>query len=449
MEVAANPAAAETLSRELFWLGQVIDNAVQRQFRAPDEPYDLLAPPELESDSSDYADSIRTHGFGAEHRLILILAMAPHLMPHALDPFLARNPNLERCFTMFGGIVSGHGCFRPTHETAAFLLSGGDLHRRLMAGALLAGDGPLVQENFIDLSSEQHPTGFAQPLLINTNRLSLLTRGEKYRPDFRADFPAKRLTTALQWNDLILPRQTLNDVEEILAWIEYGNSILADPGFGRFIRPGFRSLFHGPPGTGKTLTATLLGKVSQLDVYRVDLSMVVSKWIGETEKNLAAVFDQAEGNGWILFFDEADALFGKRTDVSHSNDRYANQEVSYILQRVEDFDGIVILASNFKGNIDDAFARRFQSMIHFPMPGGRERLRLWQNAFSDPDRITPDVDLRALANDYELSGGAIVNILRYAVLAAHRKGTEAVALADIKDGIARELRKDGRIAESD
>lgn len=449
MEIAANPATAETLSRELFWLGQVIDQAVQRQFHAPDDPYVLLPPPTLASDTSDYADAIRTHGFAPEHRLILILAMAPHLMPHALDPFLARNPNLERCFTMFGGIVSGHGCFRPTHETAAFLLSGGDLHRRFMAGALLAGDGQLVQRNFIDLSTDQHPTSFAQPLLINTNRLSLFTRGEKYRPDFHPDFPAKRLTTALQWTDLILPRQTLNDVEEILAWIEYGDSILADPGFGRFIRPGFRSLFHGPPGTGKTLTATLLGQVSRLDVYRVDLSMIVSKWIGETEKNLASVFDQAEGNGWILFFDEADALFGKRTDVSHSNDRYANQEVSYILQRVEDFDGIVILASNLKGNIDDAFSRRFQSMIHFPMPGARERLRLWQNAFPDPGRLAPDVDLNTLANDYELSGGAIVNILRYAVLSALRKETRAVTLSDIKDGISRELRKDGRIAEVD
>src|SRR5204863_2251929 len=136
----------------------------------------------------------------------------------------------------------------------------------------------------------------------------------------------------------------------------------------------------GPPGTGKTLTAGLLGKEFNKDVYRVDLSQIVSKYIGETEKNLSKIFDRAEHKDWILFFDEADALFGKRTNVQSSHDKYANQEVSYLLQRVEDYAGLLILSSNFKNNLDDAFIRRFHEVVHFPLPDARQRLILWEKS---------------------------------------------------------------------
>ena len=134
----------------------------------------------------------------------------------------------------------------------------------------------------------------------------------------------------------------------------------------------------GPPGTGKTMTASLLGKEFNKDVYRIDLSQIVSKYIGETEKNLEKIFVKAEHKDWILFFDEADALFGKRSNVQSAHDKYANQEVSYLLQRVEDFSGLIILASNYKTNIDSAFVRRFNAIIHFPMPGHHERFELWR-----------------------------------------------------------------------
>ncbi|WP_299843939.1 ATP-binding protein [uncultured Roseovarius sp.] len=270
--------------------------------------------------------------------------------------------------------------------------------------------------------------------------------GTRHRPDFQADFPAKRLTTKMTWEDLILTDRTRHEVGEILAWIEHGEVLERDAGIGRLIKPGYRSLFHGPPGTGKTLTATLLGQRTDRDVYRVDLSMVVSKWIGETEKNLAQIFDQAEGQNWILFFDEADALFGKRTEVSQSHDRYANQEVSYILQRIEDFDGVIILASNFKSNIDSAFARRFQSMIRFELPRPPERLRLWKAAFPDRSLLATDVDLEELAKGFELSGGAIVNAARYAYLARLRNQQKTISRAEIRTGITRELQKMGKIA---
>src|SRR4029450_11218664 len=147
------------------------------------------------------------------------------------------------------------------------------------------------------------------------------------------------MTPGLGGSALVLPDSILDEVEEIRAWIEHRETLLRGWQLERKIKPGFRSLFYGPPGTGKTLTAALLGKTTGLDVYRVDLSLIVSKWVGETEKNLAGVFDQAEASDWILVFDEGEVLFGKRTQTSSSHDRYANQEVAYLLQRIEDCPG--------------------------------------------------------------------------------------------------------------
>jgi SpoVK/Ycf46/Vps4 family AAA+-type ATPase len=207
---------------------------------------------------------------------------------------------------------------------------------------------------------------------------------------------------------------------------------------------GYRVLFHGPPGTGKTLTATLLGKYTGRDVYRIDLSMVVSKYIGETEKNLENLFAKAEAKHWILFFDEADSLFGKRTNVRDAHDKYANQEVSYLLQRVEDFDGLVILATNMKNNIDDAFIRRFNSIIKFSMPDENERVEIWRKCFPSRIRFEEDKDLPQLVKKYELSGGNITNIVQYACLKAIEKKGETIYLQDVLNGIKREMHKEGK-----
>jgi SpoVK/Ycf46/Vps4 family AAA+-type ATPase len=153
----------------------------------------------------------------------------------------------------------------------------------------------------------------------------------------------------------------------------------------------------------------------------VDLSLLVSKYIGETEKNLARVFEQAERQRWILFFDEADALFGKRSDTNDAHDRYANQEVAYLLQRIETFEGVAILASNLHQNLDEAFLRRFEAVVYFPPPRAEERLRLWREGFSTKARVT--ADLERIARQHDLSGGAIINVIRRVSLAAIARGT--------------------------
>ena len=194
-------------------------------------------------------------------------------------------------------------------------------------------------------------------------------------PDFASDFPAHRLTTPLTKDDLDLSRQTLDQIKHIETWLMNERAALEDWGLNKKLNSGYRALFYGSPGTGKTLTAAVLGQSTGREVYRIDLSMVVSKYIGETEKNLSRVFDEAEKKGWILFFDEADALFGKRTETSSANDRYANQEVSYLLQRIETYTAVTILATNLRSSIDEAFSRRFQSMVAFTRPNNDEQKR--------------------------------------------------------------------------
>jgi SpoVK/Ycf46/Vps4 family AAA+-type ATPase len=219
--------------------------------------------------------------------------------------------------------------------------------------------------------------------------------------------------------------------------------ILTDWGLSKHVGRGYKALFYGPPGTGKTLTATLLGQRTGLDVYRVDLSMVVSKYIGETEKNLGLIFDMAAERDWILFFDEADALFGTRTATSSAHDRYANQEVAYLLQRIEDCESLVILASNLRSNIDDAFFRRFQSAVGFAQPTVAERLQLWRNILSSLP-LDGDVSAKALAREHELTGAAISNIARHAAILALRRGAVRLGAQDIQSAITAEMRKEGR-----
>jgi SpoVK/Ycf46/Vps4 family AAA+-type ATPase len=211
------------------------------------------------------------------------------------------------------------------------------------------------------------------------------------------------------------------------------------------IKPGYRALFYGPPGTGKTLTATLLGKYTGKEVFRIDLSRVISKYIGETEKNLSKLFDKAENKNWLLFFDEADALFGKRTGIRDAHDKYANQEVAYLLQRIEGYNGLVILASNQRNNIDDAFIRRFQAIIHFPMPRPEERLMIWQKAFPPQIEIAQEVDWQFVASKYELTGAGILNVAHFCALEALADQTHLVDLKRLESAIYREFVKEGKV----
>jgi SpoVK/Ycf46/Vps4 family AAA+-type ATPase len=188
-----------------------------------------------------------------------------------------------------------------------------------------------------------------------------------------------------------------------------------------------------------------LGKYTGKDVFRIDLSRVVSKYIGETEKNLSRLFDKAENKNWILFFDEADALFGKRTDIRDAHDKYANQEVSYLLQRIEGYSGLVILATNQRGNIDDGFVRRFQAMIHFPMPRPEERYGIWCKAFPPQIEIAKDIDWHQIASRFELAGASIMNVTHYCALELLSDQSRTLDLKRLEAAIMREYIKEGKV----
>lgn len=354
-----------------------------------------------------------------QERTVVMLALMPHVCPQVLDIFFVQNKNFDRQYTEFGGWKGlSHGGFLPTGETASFIIAGEDVEKRKTVVRMFQKDHWFYASNILRLEGANEGEPFLSgQLRVSEEFLSMVMLEKEYKPDYNIGFPAKRITTELKWEDMVLDYQVAFELDEICTWIKSGKIIMDDWGLSKFLKAGYRSLFYGPPGTGKTLAATLLGKRNGMDVYRVDLSMIVSKYIGETEKNLARVFDLAENRNWILFFDEADALFGKRTSTNTSNDRHANQEVAYLLQRIEDFPGIVILATNLRSNIDEAFSRRFQSVIYFPMPSEELRAELWRKMLPSEWLGNDAEEVINVAAQTELSGGSIANVVRGCAIA--------------------------------
>jgi hypothetical protein len=442
---------ARDLEQELDWLAAVLDARLKAYFGSAEADPLAVSPPPLDESRSPWAEFVRRHELTPAARLVVLLALVPHVRPQLLDVLWVRNEASQRGFTEFGGVTShGHGGFVPTGETALFLLAGSDLAARFRATRLFEGDHLLALHGVVHLGATtgSGDPALSGPLQISSEYRLRFTTGLEHRPAFGADFPARLIATERGFGDLVLSSSTLDQLEELKRWVLHGDALLDEWGMRPRIQAGFTCLFHGPPGTGKTLSACLLGKHCNRDVYKVDLSMVVSKYIGDTEKNLARIFELAENKRWILFFDEADALFGKRTRVDDARDRFANQEISFLLQRIEEFAGVVILASNFRSNIDEAFARRFHCIVQFSMPRVSERHRLWKSAFSSRAELEPRIDLARIADRHEMSGGAIMNVVRYASLHALNRGHTTIFLDDIEEGIRREFTKEGRVAMS-
>lgn len=439
---------AKTIEQELNWFQQLtlLRGKITFEQSLPESALKKLELPSVENHNSPYALLIKKYSLGFEERLLLILALIPHVKPSFLDLLHMKNELYDIPFTEFGGVKNDkHKGYLPTGETAMFLLAGNDLEKRFKLLSLFSKEH-LFQRNGI-LSLEI--TAPSQPVLygllsISNEFLTLCTTGKVFKPDFNQDFPAKRIHTTQEWDDLVISEKLKQGLEELRDYISHGKELKNNYQFGKKVRPGFKVLFTGPPGTGKTLTASLLGKQYSMDVYRVDLSMVVSKYIGETEKNLSRVFDMAETKDWILFFDEADALFGKRSNTSDSHDRYANQEVSFLLQRMEEFDGLVILCSNFKKNIDEAFFRRFQLILDFEMPDEQQRYILWKNSKTNDFEYENDVDIKHLAEEHELSAASIVNVLYYCILKCLSRGDKIIQKKDILAALRIEKIKEGR-----
>lgn len=376
-----------------------------------------------------------------------MLALTPHLKSDFLGKLIAEHFPEGGDFPEFGGVkATNHRGILPTGETAQFIIAGDDLERRIEVQRILSSEHWFAKKHILWLE----PVREGEPimsgrLILNPEIVEQLTTGTVSRPRFGIEFPAEYIETGMAWDDLVLHPNTLLQIREIENWITHNDTLLHEWGMQKKIKPGYRALFYGPPGTGKTLTATLLGKYTGKDVFRIDLSRVVSKYIGETEKNLSRLFDKAENKNWILFFDEADVLFGKRTDIRDAHDKYANQEVAYLLQRVEGYNGLVILATNQRGNVDDAFVRRFQNIIHFPMPRPEERYEIWRRAFPPQIKIGEEIDWRHVSVRFELAGASIMNVTHYCSLEALADKSGVVGLKRLESAIMREYIKEGKV----
>lgn len=392
---------------------------------------------------------VKYYQLSTEETYAVLAGLAPHVIPNFFDAVIAQFLPNGGDMPEFGGLKkegNSHRGMLPTGETLLFLLAGNDIEKRLHYQWLLSHEHFLSKEKILYLD----PVKSGEPLMsgklvLDPEYVELFTTGGMSAPKMSTAFPAQYLFTELEWADLVLNAKTFDQIKELEDWVNHQSVLMNEWEMRKKLKPGYRALFYGPPGTGKTMTATLLGKYTNKPVFRIDLSMIISKYIGETEKNLASLFDKAQNKDWILFFDEADSIFGKRTKVRDAHDKYANQEVSYLLQRIENYNGLTILASNFKSNIDDAFMRRFHSVIYFPLPQPEERLQLWRQAFPHQVSFASDVDFQKIADQYELSGAGIMNVVQHCCIGALAGQQNTIHAGALIRGIAREYAKEGKV----
>ncbi|HSM58119.1 MAG TPA: AAA family ATPase [Candidatus Sulfomarinibacteraceae bacterium] len=313
-----------------------------------------------------------------------------------------------------------------------------DLNIALPAGQFRLATGPLrdLVETARDLAAQQETT-------LTTEQLFAAARAHS---NPRLAELARKIAPRYTWEDLVLPDDQVALLREMVDTVRNRPLVLETWRVGEKLTAGagLTALFFGPPGTGKTMAAEVIAGELGLDLYKIDLSSVVSKYIGETEKNLERIFNEAESSNAILFFDEADAIFGKRSEVKDAHDRYANIEISYLLQRMEAYNGVTILATNLRANLDEAFMRRLQFAVSFPFPQTEDRLHIWRTLFPPDVPRDPDIDFELLANRFEIPGGNIRNIIVSAAYLAAANGQE-VTMEHIMHGVRRELQKMGRL----
>jgi len=434
----------QNLDNDIKWFEKVLTSTIQSELLNQQKSKEK-AP--LIGAQDSYGKWVLQEKLNEQDRLLLILALLPHLSPSLIDRVIQENLKSPGDHPEMGGIRGNQfRGFLPTGETALFLLGGMGIHNRLKARTFIQEESLLWKKGHVKLTiPKENEPAYSGIWEVEMDVLDFIVRGKPSLPNFSLNFPAKRIETSLDWTDLILDRRTKEQLQELKSWVEKRDIILKDWGLAKRIKPGYKALFHGASGTGKTLAASLLGRYTNRPVYRIDLSMVVSKYIGETEKNLSRLFDKAANKDWILFFDEADALFGKRTSVRDAHDKYANQEVSYLLQRVEEYHGLVILASNLKSNIDGAFIRRFQSIIHFPMPQAKERFELWKSMWPKKLKLENPKVIESIAKQHSLTGANILNVIQFASLKAVQENKKKIGLKELNLSVARELKKEGKL----
>lgn len=416
------------LIEEVEWLREVIELRNKEQLmgdfsREIDLTLSLPIP-----QPGNYSKLIEKYKLDYVGRVILVLAVAAEYDQSVFAPLMRLNPESMQLDILVGGqFDKTKNMFMPTFQTALFVLSGNNRMLRAKYSAQLC-DGHILLDEQILYSANLN--GLLEHLTqgiieIDESYYRYLLTGNKPRLDHGKYFPAELKKTAKSFDDIVLSDALRNKFTPVIYYMLSAQNNYYTEVNHRFNK-GYVVMLYGPPGTGKTYVTTILGNTFGKDVYRVDLSRVVSKYIGETEKNLKLLFDRLQGKDCLLFFDEADAIFGKRSEVEDAKDRFANQEISYLLQRVEEFDGLTVLCTNFENNLDDAFQRRINVKIHMTRPREPERRKLWEYYLPEGFDWINNRLLDYLSESYEFTGAHIKNILEMVTLQMHHEDLESI-----------------------
>ena len=416
------------------WVDDAFYKAVQLPELNNDNPYEKFLLELSQENQKKFSPEI-AHLRSIAERVTLILTLIPYLSPEILRIL----QQLEMGSGHNINSIQGHqmDAVLPCPEMVLFILSGNNLRLRIQFQQIFAPDHPFSTSNVLEIRDV--PPGL--PWLRGAMELSpeykhMFTFGGEFEPEHSPDFPAQKLSTDQTWDDLIVPYSTHIKIEELLDWIKYYDQMAAHPEFARE-RKGYRCLLVGEPGTGKTMLGRLLSKETERPVYRLSLDKIVSKYVGETTKNIARVFNTARNRNWILFCDEGDALFSKRsTNVQSAQDTYVNQDVSYLLQEIEDFPGIIIVATNFSSNMDKAFQRRFDTRIDFHKPEKDDVHQLWEKALK-AFQLDEEIDLSFIssAQHNDITGAQITKVKHYLGLKALKQKSWKINRIDFSEAL--------------
>lgn len=437
------PENIVSISEQLHWLSQRIQQLLEKGETGflPQPPVDAATP---------YGRLVRENELNDPDRLLLNLAFAATFHPEIFAPFiLSFNDPEKRC--RFGGIYRKEtSMFYPTVRTAIWLLSGKDDELRMYYTSYFNSRNRLFTSGLVMASRPEEGKSFADfEITFNDQFIDTILSSDPPRLDGEAGFPARRSKRTHTMSDVILDEKTMQELEKLRRFARNMQKLWQLPHSGKY-RQNFIAIFSGDPGTGKSHTAEAIGNELGLPVYKVNFAQLASKYIGETEKNLERVFDRFSGQPSILFFDEAESIFSKRIEVKDSHDKHANNEQSFLLQKIEEYNGIVILATNVQNltqYFDKAFQRRIRQIVTFNFPEYAERLRLWKNALAEPFRFEEGLADR-LAKNYQFSGGSIYNVISEAVIEALDREEQTIAFALLEQAMMDEFKKTGRKYES-
>jgi AAA+ superfamily predicted ATPase len=429
---------------EFHWLSQ------RFQTLLGNDHYELPAFTLPELPPGPYKQYIEEQHLSQADRVVLITALMSALRPAAYAVLLRRfrNPEIQPWFG--GRVYDETGHLSPTLRTAIFALAG--FNDTLTAHYLYCytRHHSLFSSGLLTTPSQTQALYFADSeLMLNEQFLPTLLHGHEPLLDGDAGFPARRGKKQHTLTDVVLDEETMQKLQKLSRFASYMQQLWKLPQGWKY-RQNYICIFSGDPGTGKSHTAEAIGNELGLPVYKVNFAQLASKYIGETEKNLERIFDRFSGKPGILFFDEAEAVFSKRIEVKDSHDKHANNEQSFLLQKIEEFSGIVILATNVQNlsqYFDKAFQRRIRQVIPFSFPDYPERLRIWQNALATPFQWEPDLPER-LAKNYQFSGGSIYNVVSDAIVEALARNTHTITFDLLEKPMQEEFQKTGRKYET-